>query len=192
MTITTMIVMVVVHSLCVRTTQFWTFICFPQGFFFNTFFLAYIISPRTAHAFVGYLEEEAVKTYTHALDAVETGKIPGWTNLPAPEISKAYWLLKVGAILCWQLIGMYELNNYIMLHSNCVYDHTDSRDIHPSLFEKGPMFMTMTWSEISQIWDITARMFRIWNKSMMWVIVTCHTGRCHDEGAITGSACWRG
>lgn len=35
--------------------------------FFNAYFLAYLVSPRMCHAAVGYLEEEAVKTYTHAL-----------------------------------------------------------------------------------------------------------------------------
>ena len=39
----------------------------PTGVFFNAYFLAYLISPRACHSFVGYLEEEAVKTYTHAL-----------------------------------------------------------------------------------------------------------------------------
>lgn len=32
-----------------------------QGVFFNMFFLAYLISPRAAHRFVAYLEEEAVR-----------------------------------------------------------------------------------------------------------------------------------
>lgn len=31
---------------------------------FNAFFLCYLIAPRVCHRFVGYLEEEAVKTYT--------------------------------------------------------------------------------------------------------------------------------
>jgi hypothetical protein len=35
---------------------------------FNALFLAYLASPRTCHAMVGYLEEEAVRTYTHALE----------------------------------------------------------------------------------------------------------------------------
>ena len=29
-------------------------------------------SPKTCHRFVGYLEEEAVKTYTHALHDIDT------------------------------------------------------------------------------------------------------------------------
>jgi bacterioferritin-associated ferredoxin len=41
-----------------------------QGVFFNAYFLAYLVSPRACHAAVGYLEEEAVKTYTHALKVI--------------------------------------------------------------------------------------------------------------------------
>lgn len=33
-----------------------------QGVFYNAFFLAYLLSPRVAHRFVGCLEEEAVVT----------------------------------------------------------------------------------------------------------------------------------
>merc|ERR1712205_298749 len=44
-----------------------------QGVFFNAFFFSYLISPRTCHRFVGYLEEEAVRTYTHALNDIDSG-----------------------------------------------------------------------------------------------------------------------
>ncbi len=37
------------------------------GFFVTMFWIAYAISPRFCHRFVGYLEEEAVSTYTHCL-----------------------------------------------------------------------------------------------------------------------------
>ena len=49
-----------------------------RSMFFNVYFLLYLASPRTAHAVVGYLEEEAVKTYSHALrqDAGRGGA--GW------------------------------------------------------------------------------------------------------------------
>jgi hypothetical protein len=40
--------------------------------------LSYIISPRTCHRFVGYLEEEAVVTYTHAIEELERGRLPKW------------------------------------------------------------------------------------------------------------------
>jgi threonyl-tRNA synthetase len=38
-----------------------------QGVMFNMMFLAYLVSPKFCHSLVGYLEEEAVKTYTHAI-----------------------------------------------------------------------------------------------------------------------------
>lgn len=38
------------------------------GIFVTLFSVAYLISPRFCHRFVGYLEEEAVKTYTHCLE----------------------------------------------------------------------------------------------------------------------------
>jgi len=31
---------------------------------YNAFFLSYLISPKACHRFVGYIEEEAVHTYT--------------------------------------------------------------------------------------------------------------------------------
>ncbi|KAL9968463.1 hypothetical protein ACROYT_G026840 [Oculina patagonica] len=42
-------------------------ILLAQGVFVNFFFIAYLLSPRFCHRFVGYLEEEAVKTYTYCL-----------------------------------------------------------------------------------------------------------------------------
>ena len=38
------------------------------GVFVSMFWVAYFLSPRFCHRFVGYLEEEAVKTYTHCLE----------------------------------------------------------------------------------------------------------------------------
>jgi len=52
---------------------------------------------RHCHAFVSYLEEEAVKTYTHAIQDIDTGKIPEWKNLKAPELAIWYWRLPEGA-----------------------------------------------------------------------------------------------
>lgn len=68
-----------------------------QGVFFNTFFFAYLISPRTCHRFVGYIEEEAVITYTRAIADLENGMIPEWTNLQAPDIAIRYFDLKPNA-----------------------------------------------------------------------------------------------
>lgn len=70
-----------------------------QGVFFNAYFVAYLLSPRTCHAFVGYLEEEAVKTYTHALQDIESGCLTHWQEQKAPEIAIHYWKLQEGATM---------------------------------------------------------------------------------------------
>jgi hypothetical protein len=67
-----------------------------QGVFFNGFFLSYLISPRICHRFMGYLEEEAVITYTRAIEELEAGNLPGWKDLDAPEIAVKYWQMPEG------------------------------------------------------------------------------------------------
>jgi hypothetical protein len=59
-----------------------------QGVFFNLYFLLYMISPKTAHRIVGYLEEEAVHSYTEYLAGVDNGT---HANVPAPQIAIDYW-----------------------------------------------------------------------------------------------------
>ena len=70
-----------------------------QGVVFNAFFAAYLLSPKTCHRFVGYLEEEAVKTYTHALADLDAGLLPAWNNQLAPPLAVEYWKLKEGATM---------------------------------------------------------------------------------------------
>ena len=62
-----------------------------QGVFFNAFFLSYIISPRTCHRFVGYIEEEAVLTYTREIADIDAGKLPKWAKMQAPDIAIQYY-----------------------------------------------------------------------------------------------------
>lgn len=64
-----------------------------QGVFYNMFFLSYLMSPKTCHRFVGYLEEEAVVTYTRTIEEIEAGRLPAWSDMPAPNIAKDYWRL---------------------------------------------------------------------------------------------------
>jgi len=63
------------------------------------FSLCYLISPRFCHRFVGYLEEQAVITYSDILDKIDEGKLPMWSNLPAPEIAVNYWKLGDSALM---------------------------------------------------------------------------------------------
>lgn len=67
-----------------------------QGAFYNFFFLLYLISPRTAHRVVGYLEEEAVYSYTEYLAGVDDGT---YANVPAPAVAIDYWKLPADARL---------------------------------------------------------------------------------------------
>ncbi|ESQ31471.1 hypothetical protein EUTSA_v10005697mg [Eutrema salsugineum] len=67
-----------------------------QGVFFNCFFICYVVSPRLAHRIVGYLEEEAIHSYTEFLKDIDDGKIE---NVAAPAIAIDYWRLPKDAKL---------------------------------------------------------------------------------------------
>lgn len=67
-----------------------------QGFFYNAYFLLYLVAPRVAHRVVGYFEEEAYASYTNYLALIDAGV---HANVPAPEIAKAYWNLPADATL---------------------------------------------------------------------------------------------
>ncbi|KAK2161627.1 hypothetical protein LSH36_113g05031 [Paralvinella palmiformis] len=64
-----------------------------QGAFVTWFGIFYLIAPRYCHRFVGYLEEEAVRTYTKCLKDIEDGAISHWKTKPAPQIAVNYWNL---------------------------------------------------------------------------------------------------
>lgn len=51
-----------------------------QGVFFNGMFLMYLVNPKIVHRFVGYLEEEAVHTYTRSIKEIEEGHLPRWAD----------------------------------------------------------------------------------------------------------------
>lgn len=67
-----------------------------QGIFFTAYTFFYILFPKTAHRFTGYLEEEAVKTYNKFLAAIDSGIIK---NVPAPAVAIEYWGLPADATL---------------------------------------------------------------------------------------------
>jgi ubiquinol oxidase len=80
-----------------KPSRFERFVVFVvQVVFYNFYFLLYLISPRTAHRVVGYLEEEAVHSYTEYLADVENGT---FANVPAPDVAIAYWKLASDARL---------------------------------------------------------------------------------------------
>ncbi len=71
-------------------------IMIAQAIFYNVFFFTYLLAPRTAHRIVGYLEEEAVVSYTQYLAEIDAGR---QENVPAPQIAIDYWKLPAEARL---------------------------------------------------------------------------------------------
>ena len=59
-----------------------------QAVFYNFYFWTYLFAPRVAHRIVGYLEEEAVVSYSQYLEEIDAGRVE---NVPAPQIAKDYW-----------------------------------------------------------------------------------------------------
>jgi ubiquinol oxidase len=73
-----------------------TIILIAQGLMFNVYFLLYLITPKTCHRIVGYLEEEAIISYTEYLAKIDSGSVK---NVSAPQIAIDYWRLPAGASL---------------------------------------------------------------------------------------------
>ncbi|KAI0482848.1 alternative oxidase [Xylariaceae sp. FL0804] len=73
-------------------------ILISQGVYFNALFVSYLVSPRLTHRFVGYLEEEAVHTYTMAIKQIDEGHLPKWTDprFVVPDIAVKYWHMPEG------------------------------------------------------------------------------------------------
>lgn len=67
-----------------------------QLVFYNLYFFLYLLFPRVAHRVVGYLEEEAVVSYTQYLAQIDAGEVE---NVPAPQLAKDYWGLPDNARL---------------------------------------------------------------------------------------------
>lgn len=67
-----------------------------QLIFYNLYFFLYLLAPKTAHRVVGYLEEEAVVSYTHYLAEIDAGQVE---NVAAPQIAIKYWNLPATARL---------------------------------------------------------------------------------------------
>ena len=67
-----------------------------QAVFFNLYFFLYLFAPKTAHRVVGYLEEEAVVSYTQYLEEIDAGRVE---NVAAPDLAIDYWHLGPDATL---------------------------------------------------------------------------------------------
>ena len=85
-----------------------------QGVFFNSFFLSYLLSPQTCHRFVGYLEEEAVYTYSRIIKEIDAGNLPKWSNpnFAVPDIAVSYWY---GTM--WSTWSLIMLTHVVQAHA---------------------------------------------------------------------------
>ena len=96
-----------------------------QGLFYNFFFLAYLVSPRFCHRLVGYLEEEAVKTYTEIIKLVDGRFIEEWQHEPPPPIAMKYWKMPEGSTVRDLLLQVRA-------------DESNHRDVNHCLADLGP------------------------------------------------------
>ncbi len=62
-----------------------------QLFLANVNFTMYLISPRFCHRFVGYLEEQAVHTYTEFIKQIDRGQLPEFAAMKAPQAAIEYY-----------------------------------------------------------------------------------------------------
>jgi len=67
--------------------------------FLAFYFPMYLICPRYCHCFVGYLEEEAVHTYTKLLEEIDNGHLPMFSHMKAPRFARQYYDLPPTAML---------------------------------------------------------------------------------------------
>ncbi|STX81502.1 oxidase [Legionella busanensis] len=104
-----------------KPNWFERFIIFiAQAIFVILYLVMYVLSSKTAHRFVGYLEEEAVVSYTHYLQELDAGRIE---NCPAPDMAKNYWSLEDDARLREVLVAVRN-------------DEAEHRDVNHKLADK--------------------------------------------------------
>lgn len=53
----------------------------------------YLFAPKFSHRFVGYLEEEAVYTYSKIIEQMDKGSLPLWSSMRAPPQAIDYYTL---------------------------------------------------------------------------------------------------
>jgi hypothetical protein len=101
----------------------------------------YLVSPRLCHRFVGYLEEEAVRTYTHILEIMNSTdpadkEVADYAKSPANEIAVRYWKLSADATMLDVVLAMradeanyrdvnHTFANMKSDHRNPFLDHTE-------------------------------------------------------------------
>jgi threonyl-tRNA synthetase len=101
-----------------------------QVLMWNFFFFMYLISPRTAHKFVAYLEEEAVITYTSILERMDRGENQDLVNMKIPDVAKAYWKMSDDATMR-DLILQIRADEAHHRHANHTFASIKPTDANP-------------------------------------------------------------
>lgn len=115
-----------------------------QGVFYNFFFIFYLISSRTAHRFVGTLEEEAVVTYSRIIDDIQEGRLPEWEHLGAPKVAIDYWGLKPDAKML-DMIRAIRLDEAGHRYVNHTLAELQTDDYNPFSYGEPPKTRGLTW-----------------------------------------------
>ena len=101
-----------------------------QGVFFNAFFLGYLVAPSFCHRFVGFLEEEAVHTYTNIVKDIDSGSLAHWRVTPAPPIAIKYWRLPADAKMRDVILAI-RADEAIHRDANHVFASLDKEALNP-------------------------------------------------------------
>ncbi|ELT97860.1 hypothetical protein CAPTEDRAFT_122794 [Capitella teleta] len=104
-----------------------------QAIFVSGFSIAYLLSPKLCHRFVGYLEEEAVITYTKLLQQIEDGGMQEWKTKPASQIAINYWRLSQEATMKDVVLAIRadEAHHRVVNHTLSSMRHDDYNPYKP-------------------------------------------------------------
>jgi|EP00670_Eutreptiella_braarudii_P007324 hypothetical protein len=96
-----------------------------QGVFASGFFLTYLVWPKLCHRFVGYVEEEAVHSYTMLLEQLDAGGLPEFSSMPCPDVGKRYWRLPEDATMRDLILAVRadEANHRLVQHTFASMEH---------------------------------------------------------------------
>jgi ubiquinol oxidase len=106
-----------------------------QGVFMTAFVATYLVNPSICHRFVGYLEEEAVHTYSDIIKAIDSGMLADWQTELAPPIAVDYWHLRPGATMRDLMLAVRadEANHREVNHT---FANLGLDDINPYVIER--------------------------------------------------------
>jgi hypothetical protein len=122
-------------SLLMRAT-----VTVSQMIAWNAFFAFYMVAPSACHRFVGYVEEEAVHTYTTAIELLEKGGLPDWVDMPCPAAGIEYWRLPKDAQMLDLLkaVRADEAHHRDVNHMFADLKETDPNPIHKRIVPATP------------------------------------------------------